>query len=195
MKSLYANLRLRRTTNQQWNLQSLTTRTKIVPLGKKRVILRYIGKDHSPLEAAQSSMYHKKNVAGITNSRVTLEAATYDTSQRRNMTLGEKMKVLHFIENQYSLLQASNKYGIDNRTVKCILGACETLIAMAKSGVSENTRRPLKAQYQEIEPIGSSLSISHDHSICRSRSVSFRNVLGYLGNSWELYHSKHHAAG
>eukprot|EP00171_Calliarthron_tuberculosum_P000518 IDg518t1 len=52
-------------------------------------------------------------------------------------------------------------------------------MAMDKSGIPGNTRRPLKAQYPEIEHAVSEFVGSYDHNVCRSRSVSFRSVLGY----------------
>eukprot|EP00171_Calliarthron_tuberculosum_P010629 IDg10629t1 len=67
------------------------------------------------------------------------------------MKLGEKLKLLHLIDKDHSLLQDSKKYGISKRTVERILGARATLIEMDKSGVPRNTCGPLKAQYTEIE--------------------------------------------
>eukprot|EP00171_Calliarthron_tuberculosum_P022032 IDg22032t1 len=113
----------------------VNSQNESVPLGEKLAILRYIDEDHSVLEATQEFGVSQETVAGIINSRVMLEAVIPVTTQRRNMTLGEKLKVLHFIDKDHSLLQASNKYGIAKRTVKRILGARETLIAMDKSGV------------------------------------------------------------
>eukprot|EP00171_Calliarthron_tuberculosum_P006199 IDg6199t1 len=49
------------------------------------------------------------------------------------MTLGGKLKALNFIDKYYSLLQASNKYGIAKRSVKVILVARATLMTIDKS--------------------------------------------------------------
>lgn len=69
----------------------------------------------------------------------------------RNLTLGENLKVLNFLDKDNSSQQASYKFGIEKRTVNRIVNSRSALIEMDRGGVTIGVRRIMKPRLPDVE--------------------------------------------
>lgn len=122
-----------------------------VPLGDKLTVLRFLDEGRSAQEAAETFNLDENSVTQISDCRRDLEGVVTATSRRRNPTIGDKLKVLHFIDKEHSLKQTAEKYGISKWTARRIVNACTTLVEMDNSGSPIGVRRPLKGRIPDVE--------------------------------------------
>eukprot|EP00171_Calliarthron_tuberculosum_P023727 IDg23727t1 len=120
-------------------------------LGDKLSILRFLDEGNTVQEASATFNLDATSVTQIKNTRHFLEGIVSTNSRRRNLTLGDKLKVLHFIDKENSIKQAADKYSVSTRTVRRIVNARTTLVEMDSAGSPIGVRRPLKGRLPGVE--------------------------------------------
>ena len=117
---------------------------------QKLEVLRFISEGHSHEQAASRFNLSSTTVVRIINARSNLEKAR-TVASRKNLTIEEKIRIIHFLKSGNNTAQAAKKFKVSARTVRRVSHASDDIADMEQSGVPIGVSRPLKARFPEIE--------------------------------------------
>ena len=120
-------------------------------LGTQLAVLRFVDSGHSQEEAASEHHIDLQSVRLIVGMRDTLESFVCQPRRRHNLTMEDKLKVLHWLEKDHSYNQTSQKFKIGKRTVARIAKNREMLLSLDESRACLSGKRPFQPKHPEVE--------------------------------------------
>lgn len=112
------------------------------------------------LVTADKSQIADSNVTQILESRHSLEDIPTANPPRRNLTLGDKLKLLHFLNKDNIINQECQKYRISRITARHIMKSRYNIGLMDAFGNQVCSTRPLKALSSRIYSFSSRTVLS-----------------------------------
>ena len=134
-------------------------------------------------------------IQSVLNRKPSLEKVQKKPGTRHHLSLGDKLRVLHFLETGVPPVQIRNQFGISTRTLYRIKSNKAKYIGMDTNRVSTSTPGSLHAKYPELEArVTAFISFARDKRmpvsmhLIQERARMIANQLGiqsfHASNGW-----------
>ena len=114
-------------------------------------VVRDLGNGMTTQQVASKYGTNFEVIRRISAQKETIEAPPKPKQKRRNLTIAEKIRVLHYIRKEDAPNDIARRFGISPRTVRRIRKDSEAILSMEESSGTIHARRPLTPKYPEID--------------------------------------------
>ena len=120
-------------------------------LSDKLHVIRMVDDGITPQAVANQFDVTVDKVLSIMQTRHTLESMDKSPSKRFNLSLGDKLRVIHMMDIHKNQTTVGRICKIHRRTVKNVLDKRESILSADIKGIPTNVKRPLKAKYLAVD--------------------------------------------
>ena len=120
-------------------------------LSQKLHVLRMVKAGIAPLGTRNEFGIEHDEVERIVRSEVKLLTMTTAESSPNNLTLGDKLRILHLLDVHRNKSQVSRICKVHRKTVKNIESKRAKLLASEENGIPLSVKRTLYAKYRAVE--------------------------------------------